>query len=154
MSTTFHVSGETPNFDADACPACRDGDWQACEDCDGSGFSEAYRAGRPTPPNYVNVGHGNVAELLRWLGYEVDADVATSGILLPGDLRARCMRRLASTPDNVATDLPRAGLSFGGPGTGHCRVIRGERRAGYLADKARELLALAERAGDRVVEYS
>lgn len=146
MSVTFSISGVRPNFDADACPACVDGDWQSCVACGGTGFSDAYRAGVHTAPNYVNVAEDHAVELLRWLGYEVDPQ-DLCGLLPPADLRRRCLRRLADTPANVAGDLPRAAIRRG-------NFILAGRDAGYLRRRTQELLALAERADDRMVEYS
>lgn len=119
MSVTFHVCGETPEFET------ADDSW-------------------------LNISNVHAIELLRWLGYEVDPS-ELDGVLAPGDLRARCRRRLASTPENVASDLPRAGLDR--VGRHGCRVIMPARDAGYLRSKAAVLLRIAERAGDRLIVY-
>jgi hypothetical protein len=147
MSITFIISGDRANFDADACPACANGEWQTCLSCDGSGFSEAYRTGTTTAPNYVNVSEANAPDLLRWLGFEVDGrDMC--GVIAPADLRARCERRLdASRFENVTDDLPKGAFS-------DCRFYSGGRSMGYLAARTRDLLALATLAGDRAVVYS
>jgi hypothetical protein len=152
MSVQFIISGENPNFDADACPVCVDGEWQTCRACDGSGFSADYRAGKITPRNFVDMTNVHAVELLAWLGFEIDREDQPNGVLLPGDLRARCARRLASTPANVASDLPRA--EHRSRGAKGARLLLPARRTGYLADKARALLELAERAGDRAITYS
>ena len=146
MATVFKIEGEELNVEADACPACLNGEWQTCPACDGSGFSDAYRAGQTTPPNYVEICASNACELLRWLGYEVDGEEVLEGVLTPGDLRARCEKRLERTPANVASDLPRGGASFG-------RVVMAPRRMGYLACRAKALHDLATRAGDRAIRY-
>lgn len=107
-----------------------------------SGESPDYEA---SVPNYLNLANANAADLLRWLGFEVDEDL--SGLLAPGDLRARCEQRLTSTPANVSQDLPRATIQ-------RENVVQCGRAAGYLRARTAELLALALRAGDRVIEYS
>lgn len=124
MSITFTISGERANWET---------------------------AGEE--PNFANFANQNARELLEWLGFEVDpTEPDIYGALLPGDLARRCERRLASTPDNVATDLPRAAHTFrsrdGGP-----TVIQCGSPAGRKADRARLLLALAKRAGDRLIQY-
>lgn len=149
MSVTFHVAGEIPNYSADACPDCTDTSWQDCRSCGGSGFSADYRAGRPTPPNYVNMVARNARDVLAALGFEVD-DEEPNGVLLPGDLRKRCERYLAD-PCGLAEDLPLGGYRDARPG--RVTVIVGGRRLGYVHDQAKALLALAERAGDRAIVY-
>lgn len=123
MSVTFTISGERANY-------------------------EAVKGG--AAPNFVNFANQNARELLEWLGFETDEDLY--GILAPGDLVRRCERRLASTPDNVATDLPRAERTI--RREGHATVIIAGASAGRKAERAQLLLDLARRAGDRMIEYS
>ena len=150
MSITFHVAGEIPNYSADACPDCTDTDWQNCQSCGGSGLSADYRAGRFTPPNYVNMVDRNARDVLAALGFEVDPTEESNGVLLPGDLRARCARYLED-PCGLASDLPLGGYQT--TGDRGCKAIVGGRRLGYIHDQVRALLKLAERAGDRAITY-
>lgn len=52
----------------------------------------------------------------------------------------------------IASDLPRGG--FSGRAAGGCRVIIAARPMGYLRERAGLLLELANRAGDRLIEYA
>lgn len=126
MSITFTVEGERANYD------------------------EVFDHG--AEPNYLNLANQNAWDLLRFLGFELDEDLACSGVLLPGDLRTRCVRRLSDSPVNFSDDLARAQVDI--HPEDQCRQIRCGRSAGYLRDRAAELLKLAERAGDRPIVYS
>jgi hypothetical protein len=152
MSVQFYVAGEHTNAAEQLCSCLRDGDADpSCATCRGSGFTDV-------EPNYLDFSTSNAADLLRWLGYELDPeDGDVSGFLAPGDLRARCERRMRETPENFAEDLPKASWTGRGRdpmGLPGARVITCGRRAGYLRERTAELLALAVRAGDRFVEYS
>jgi hypothetical protein len=69
-------------------------------------------------------------------------------VLLPGDLRARCERRLDPARfENVTDDLPLGAFSEG-------RLHSAGRSMGYLKDRTAELLEMAKRAGDRAIEFS
>ncbi len=102
------------------------------------------RADYVTGENYLDMAQSNAADLLTFLGYEVDEQVV--GDLTPGDLRRRCEAVLAD-PLSLARDLPRGGATFE-------RVVVGERRMGYLTEKTEALLKLAKRAGDRVIRFA
>ena len=105
------------------------------------------RADYEDPSTFINVGNANAADLLRWLGYECDG-LDMVGAFAPGDLRARCLRRLdVSRFENVTDDLPRGSFTDG-------RFTSVGRDLGYLKGRTLELLALAERAGDRAIEFS
>ncbi len=126
MSVTFYIAGEEIDFEAD---------WPRDDD---------------PSPKFLNLANANAVDLLRWLGYETDGR-DLYGALLPGDLRARCQRRLAPTPKNVSDDLPRAYVERHNAAGG--RVIQCERQMGYLREKTTKLLAIAERAGDRPIVF-
>ena len=101
---------------------------------------EGERADLETGANYLNLANGNAAELLRWLGLE-DGNY---GAIRSTDLAARCRRRL--WPEKRNEDPGREGAENG-------RVIDCGRRAGYLPEKAADLLKLCERAGHRRIVW-
>ena len=104
---------------------------------------EGERPDLDRPETYLNVNNMNGAELLRWLGLsgEPYGEVSTS------DLEARCRRRLWPEPRNADT-----GRSAEEPEEHRGRVHIGGRRAGYLPEKAEELVKLCERAKARGAE--
>jgi hypothetical protein len=81
----------------------------------------------------VNVTNVNAVDLLQWLGLEP----TPTGSIAPSELAARCRRRLWPEPRN---------LDPGVPGHVEGRVTFCGRAEGYLRQRTRELLRLAERA--------
>ena len=97
--------------------------------------------------NMVNVGQGNDMELLRWLGIQPEY----SGSIKATELAAKCRRRLWDVDRNHDPAMPPE--DSGGPGTGHARGVFFGREPGYLRARTRELLKLAERAGEHFVSW-
>lgn len=99
----------------------------------------------------LNVSNSNGSDLLRWLG--ISECPAPMGDIKGTDLAARCRRRLWDEDRNFDPELTaeeRAemlGIDLGG------RVITTTRPAGYLRDKTKLLLKIAEQAGDDTVSW-
>jgi len=90
---------------------------------------------------YINMSNVNAADVLDALGYSLAPDY--SGEVRSRELALRCLRVIGQGED---AELPM--VESGGPGTGQCRVISCGRRAGYVVERATQLLALCKRAGD------
>lgn len=93
----------------------------------------------------VNVGYGNDADLLRWLGLEVDC----SGIIEARELAARCRRRLWDESRNHDPEIP----GWVEKGARGATVIYCGRSPDYLRRKTEALLKIAEIAGDHYVSW-
>jgi hypothetical protein len=100
-----------------------------------------------TGEGYVNLANDNARALLRWLGYD---GVELWGDLPARDLGERCRERLRLIRGNIDRALPAQSYES----SSGCRVIFGGRAEGYLHDRCAQILELAERAGDGVVEFS
>ena len=101
------------------------------------------------PDTYVEVGQGNAVFILEALKVPV-GEGNLIGDLPSSEMAARCRRILWPEFHDPGTE----GSEYGGPGTGHCRVIEGGRAEGYLQRKAKELLGLATKAGDRNIQWA
>lgn len=101
---------------------------------------EGERSDFERPETFVNMHIGNAADVAEWLGL----DEWRYGEIEASELAARCRRRL--WPEARNQDPGVEGSESG-------RVITGGRRAGYLPEKAAELLALCERAGDKRIVW-
>ncbi len=89
----------------------------------------------------LNLNNRNAADLLTWLGLAADE---LWGEIAARDLAARCRRRLWPEPRN--SDLAVDAIEEG-------RLVICGRPAGYLHERTRQLLQLAELAGDGVIAY-
>ena len=90
---------------------------------------------------YVNLANGNAFDLLAWLALPVEPCGHISG----RELAARCRRRLWDVERNHDPALP----SYEDGTFIHCG-----RRPGYLRERTEELLRLAEKAGDALMQWS
>lgn len=100
------------------------------------------------PP--LNYSSANAEDVLRWLGVDPRTEDGLCGDIKGTELAAKCRRRLwpekrNETPAVESTDVKRPG---------QCRIIMGSREANYHQERARELLVLAESAGERMVCWS
>ena len=149
MSITFYVASETqhPEYgtvisghhcdcmqrwgrDCDALPA--DAEWPAmygCETCDAE----------------INLANGNAFDLLAWVGLEVNA----MGHVAARELAPLVRRRLWDEDRNHDPAIGADDFR----GSKGARVVYGGRAAGYLRAKCEKLLALCERAGDRLIAW-
>ena len=103
---------------------------------------EGERPDLDRPETYLNVNNVNGAELLRWLGLSGEP----YGEVSASELEARCRRRLWPEPRNADTGRPAQVFDA------RNRIHIGGRRAGYLPEKAEELVKLCERAKARGAE--
>jgi hypothetical protein len=91
---------------------------------------------------FLNMSNVNAFDLLRWLDLPVDY----CGEISVAELTPKLRRRLWEEDRNL--DPAIESNEYGGPGTGHCKVIECGRDPGYLRNKTKELLALCEKAGN------
>jgi hypothetical protein len=119
-----------------------------------------------TGEGQINVSNVNACDILRWLDIPLDGPDGLLGSISARELAARCRRRLWDIPQNhdeglAATDSGENRLFViepdgsqrlvaGEPGP---RVIFGGRPPGYLRQKTKQLLELAEKAGDGVITW-
>lgn len=92
----------------------------------------------------LNLNERNWRDLLDYLGLEI----RPIGRIAAPRLAELCKRRLAMADVQSAVD------STEGYGRGGCLVITGGRPAGYLRDRAEQLLKIALAAGDAWVSWS
>lgn len=121
----------------DACDAAWERDESApeqfsCEVCDAE----------------INMNNSNALDLVRWLG--LPAEIC--GNVPARELAPVLRRRLWDESRNV--DPAIGGEVSGGPGTGQCQAIFPGREAGYLRRRCEQLLAVCERAGDRLIVWA
>jgi hypothetical protein len=102
---------------------------------------EGDRADLETGENYVNLANTNACSLLFWLGLGGEL---LYGSINPSELSALCRRRLWPEKRNEDPGIDP---------TQDGRVIDCGRRAGYLPEKARDLLKLCERANGRRIVW-
>lgn len=101
----------------------------------------------------LNLANTNARALLEWLGldeYCDDGDLF--GDAPATEVVARCNRRLWDEPRNYDQAVPT--VESGGPGTGQCLAIEHGRDAGYLRDRTRDLLFIAQCAGEHRVSWA
>ena len=90
---------------------------------------------------FLNLANSNACDLLAWVALAVEP----CGSANARELAARCRRRLWDVERNHDPARP-----FHEEGN----LIECGRRAGYLRERTAELLSLAERAGDAVIQWS
>lgn len=98
----------------------------------------------------LNVSNSNARDLFSWLGYDEEAQGELHGELNARELAARCRRRLWPEARNHDAAVP----SYVETGTGGATLISCGRPAGYLEDRTRQLLKLAEAVGDGPITFS
>jgi hypothetical protein len=150
MSITFYIG--VTREDGCIVPAERcDCSQRWCDACDA-----AWERGEDAPEQFsceiclaeVNMANGNALDFLAWIGLPVDycGDVPAS------ELAPKLRRRLWDVDRNH--DPAVDGHESGGPGTGQCRAVYAGRRPGYLRERTEQILALCERAGDRLLVWA
>jgi hypothetical protein len=102
-----------------------------------------------TPATFLHLANKNAEDLLEWVGIESEK---LNGEIPVVDLIPLCRRRLWPIPRNV--DPGSHAVTYGGPGTGTCRVVDDGRRPQYLPEKTACLLALCFRAGGGVIRWA
>lgn len=101
----------------------------------------------------MNQSSTNARDLIEWLDlWEFSNNGDLYGSMPAQELVARCQRRLWDEPRNV--DPAVQAVEEGGPGTGQCKTIFHGRDQGYLRIKTRELLFIAQCAGEHRVFWS
>ena len=101
------------------------------------------------PSCYLNLANMNAAELLRWLDIDANDD-DLFGEISARELAARCRRRLWDVARNYDPEIAARVDSEPGRAT----AIWCGRRPGYLRDKTAELLELAHRAGQGMIQWA
>jgi hypothetical protein len=91
----------------------------------------------------INLCNTNALDLLAWIGLAP----ASYGEAPAHDVAARCRRRLWDEARNHDPAVPAVVL----PAGRGARLIAVDRQAGYLRQRAADLLAVAERAGEGLV---
>ena len=98
------------------------------------------------PDTYVQMSPEDCEDFLRWLGYPA----TDFGFLEARDCAARCRRRLWPISRNMDPAIPSKTQRIGG----RLLILANARPAGYLQARTKELLHLAERAGDGKILFS
>lgn len=113
-----------------------------CDACD-----LAWSAGESAPEMFscenctsteINMANSNALDFLKWVGVPFDY----CGEIAASDLAARCRRRLWNEERNLDPAIPPCEDG---------RIIYGGRRAGYLRERTEQMLALCEKAGERMI---
>ena len=140
MSITFYIAvegrGQEPdwksplhncNYDDPACPDCI--------------------------THEMNLSNTNARNFVEWL--EMAEDGPGFGEIKAGELVARCKRRLWNEPRNDDPELTVKQVAEElGINTSDRRIILTGRISGYLRDKTKIMLAIAELAGDKYICWS
>jgi hypothetical protein len=144
MSITFYVAVEDHRgyiVPAEGCDCSR----RWCDDCD-----TADEKGEEWPEQYscdvclvgeMNLANGNALDLLAWVGLTVDY----AGHVSARELAPKVRRRLWDVDRNHDEGITP---------TSEGRVHYGGRAPGYLRERCERLLAICERAGDRLVAWA
>jgi hypothetical protein len=143
MSITFYIGERREDghiWPAESCDCSR----RWCDDCDA-----AWERDEKAPEPYsceiclaeVNMANINALDFMRWVGLDVDH----SGHILASELAPKLRRRLWDVERNHDEGI--AATSEG-------RVHSMGRRPGYLRERTEQVLALCERAGDRLVVWA
>lgn len=95
----------------------------------------------------LNLSNVNARDLLDWLELSVSDDLY--GTVTAHDLAARCRRRLWNEPRNHDQGFE----GYIDEQTGRCTVVMGGRPDGYLRQRTKRLLQIAELSGDHDVSW-
>jgi hypothetical protein len=139
MSITFGIQNQDGSFAYRCncserwCDAC-DSAWANGEDAPAQFFCEN------CTDTEINMANDNAYDLMIWIGLAV----GYCGSIPARELAVKCRRRLWDEARNH--DAPIEGYSDG-------RIHFAGRRPGYLRERTAQVLALCEKAGERIIYW-